>query len=421
MDPQWTPKDTDMATAPLNARLLETLKPPAKGRIELTDGAVSGLKFRLTANGTASWSLQARIAGEKRRFSLGEYPTVGLAKARDKARRLREEAREGHDPIREAREAKQREQLERATRQTVADAIKLYADLHLKPNLRTAAEREAQLRNALAAHAERPIGDLTRLDLQRAIDAKAAEGKLGAANRIRAALVHFAGWCWQRGYLPEHVGAGTTRATRERPRDRVLSLDEVRAIHNATFDLGPLWGPLTRLMVLTAQRRGDVAGARWSEIDLDARRWTLPGERTKNGRTHVVHLSDPVLLELTELQREATSDRVFSTTGGRTPVSGFSKLKLRLDALSGVRNWRLHDLRTAFASALCEAGESESVVDRVLNHAAVGSAPSAVARVYNRAENLPQRAAALDRWASIVIAEGPSDNVVVMRQVCKTQ
>jgi integrase len=327
-----------------------------------------------------------------------------------------EEARKGHDSIRAAREAKRREQIERATRQSVADAISLYTDLHLKPNLRTAAEREAQLRYALVTHAERPIGELTRLDLQRAIDAKAAEGKLGAANRIRAALVHFARWCWQRGYLPEHIGAGTTRAAKEQARDRVLTLDEVRAIYNATFDLGPLWGPLTRLMVLTAQRRGDVAGARWSEFDLEARRWTLPGSRTKNRRAHVVHVSPPALAELKELQEKATGDLIFSTTEGRTSVSGFSKLKRRIDELSGVQEWRLHDMRTAFASALCEAGESESVVDRILNHSAVGSAPSAVARVYNRAENLPQRAAALDRWASMVLTDRPTDNVVDMRK-----
>lgn len=229
-----------MASTALNARLLETLRPPLEGRIELTDGAVPGLKFRLTANGVASWSLQVRVNGEKRRFTIGEYPAVGLAKAREEARRLREEARKGHDPIREAREAKRRAAVERATLTTVADALDLYARIYLKPNLRTAGERERQLRAALSKHLSQPIGELMQTDLQRAIDDKAAEGRLGAANRIRAALVHFAKWCWQRGHLREHIGAGTTRATRETPRDRVLSLDEVRQVYNATHQLGPL-------------------------------------------------------------------------------------------------------------------------------------------------------------------------------------
>ena len=87
-----------------------------------------------------------------------------------------------------------------------------------------------------------------------------------------------------------------------------------------------------------------------------------------------------------------------------------------VERLVGMEDWRLHDLRTAFASALCDAGEPEGVVDRCLNHAATGSAPSAVARVYNRSEMLPQRARVLDRWAAMVLAEEPADNVVDMRK-----
>ncbi len=364
-----------------------------------------GLKFRVTANGVRSWSVQVRVNGEKRRFTLGEYTAVSLAKAREEARRLREEARKGHDPIREAREAKRRSETDKATLMTVADAVDHYARIHLRPNLRTAGERERQLRSALAAHLGRPIGDLTRLDLQRAVDCKSAEGRLGAANRIRAAPVHFAKWCWQRGYIAEHVGAGTTRARRETPRDRVLSLDEVRAVYAGTFELGPLWGPLFRLRLLTAQRLGDIAQARWDEIDLEARRHSIPGSRTKNGKPHIVHLSAPALAELEALRALTGGTPFIFTTTGQTPVSGIGKPTRRLYQLAGVPDWRPHDLRTAFASALCEAGENEAIVDRILNHSASGSAPSAVARVYNRASNLPQRAAALDRWAEMVTGQ----------------
>ena len=96
----------------------------------------------------------------------------------------------------------------------------------------------------------------------------------------------FCRWAWERGHLPEHIGAGTKRAAKEKPRERVLSLGEVRAVWQATDVMGDLWGPFLRILILTAQRRGDVAGARWSEIDLDARRWAIPGERTKNGNAH---------------------------------------------------------------------------------------------------------------------------------------
>ena len=184
----------------------------------------------------------------------------------------------------------------------------------------------------------------------------------------------------------------------------MLSLDEVRTLWRATFSMGDLWGPFLRILILTGQRRGDAAGAHWSEIYMEARRWTLPAERTKNGKPHIVHLSDPALAEFNALQGRTNGDLIFSTTG-ETPVSGFGKMKARIDNLVDVEDWRLHDLRTAFASALCDAGEPENVVDRVLNHAALGSAPSAVARVYNRAELLPQRARVLDRWAEMVTSE----------------
>jgi integrase len=385
----------------LTARTLETLKPPPTGRTELTDSAVPGLKFRLTANGAASWSLQVRVNGEKRRFTICEYPAIGLAKAREEARRLRVEARQGRDPIREQREAK----VAKAAQATVGDILELYASLHLRPNLRTAGERERQLKAALAKHLDRPIGELTRGDIQQAIDAKASEGRKVAANRIRAALVAFANWCWQRGHTSEHIGDGTTRAAKEAPRERVLTLDEVRQVYAASYDLGPLWGPLYRLRILTAQRLGDIAKAEWADIDFEARRYSIPGSRTKNGKPHIVHLSAPALAELEAMKSQTGETPFVFTTTGTTPVSGFGKVNAKLYKLAGVSDWRPHDFRTAFASALCEAGEDEAVVDRILNHSASSSAPSAVARVYNRASKLPQRAAALDRWAGMVTGE----------------
>jgi len=394
----------------LNDLRLKRLQPPETGRLELTDDKAVGLKFRLTPNGRATWSVQVNVHGEKRRFTIGEYPAIGLADARKRAGKLRADALAGHDPIRKRRAEAEAEK----SQQTVAQVLDLYAGLYLK-QLKTARERERQLQWALADHLSKPIAGLQRHDLQAAIDAKASEGKLGAANRIRAALIAFCRWAWERGHLPEHIGAGTKRAAKEKPRERVLSLGEVRAVWQATHGMGDLWGPFLRILILTAQRRGDVAGARWSEIDLDARRWVIPGGRTKNGKPHIVHLSDPALADFTALREKSDGDLIFTTTG-TTPISGFGNMKARLEDLVEIEDWRLHDLRTAFASALCDADEPEGVVDRCLNHAATGSAPSAVARVYNRSEMLPQRARVLDRWAAMVLAEEPTGNVVDMRR-----
>lgn len=392
----WRRANNQMVATPLTARQLATLKPPETGRLELTDGLTPGLKFRLTARGRASWSLQLRVNGEQRRFSLGAYPALGLAAAREKAASLRQAAlHEGHDPIREARSEKQLVQS-----LTLAEAIENYTDLHLA-QLRRGAERRRQIEAGLGHCLDAPIAQLTRADLQQAIDLKAREGRIVQANRLRSALLHFVGWAWRRRYLPEHIGADIERAGRERVRERVLTLDEVQAIYLATFDLAEPMGACVRVLLLTAQRRGEVAGMLWSEIDRAARLWQIPASTAKNRNPHRVPLSAPVLDELDRLASYRVGDLVFTTTG-HSPVQAWSKTKRRLDYATAIEDWRFHDFRTAFATHLAEAGENESVVDRVLNHVATGSAPSAVARVYNRAELLPQRARALQRWADMV-------------------
>lgn len=233
--------------------------------------------------------------------------------------------------------------------------------------------------------------------------------KLVYANRYKAALSHFARFAWNRGYTEIHIGDGLTGAVREKPRDRVLSIDEIRMIWEITFKEDGVFGPLVRLLILTAQRRSDIGKLRWSEVNFERRRIDLVGERTKNEKAHITHLSDPALRELTKLRETADADAAYVfTTSRRTPVSGFSKLKKRLDARLGpdFQPWRFHDLRTGFATAMAEAGEPEAIVDRILNHVASGSAPSAVARVYNQSSQLPQRGLILDKWAEFLTNEG---------------
>ena len=139
-------------------------------------------------------------------------------------------------------------------------------------------------------------------------------------------------------------------------------------------------------------------------MDIGAERIALPGTQTKNKKPHIVHLAKTSIAEL-EIRSEHRngSEYVFSTTG-ITPSSGISKAKRHLDNELGdkVSPWRLHDFRRALASALAETGVPEGVVDRIQNHSASGSAPSAVARIYQQSDLLPQRAAALDRWSEMV-------------------
>ena len=158
------------------------------------------------------------------------------------------------------------------------------------------------------------------------------------------------------------------------------------------------FGPLFRILILTGQRLNEVAGATWPEIDLKAQKWELPRDRSKNKASHIVHLSDPVLDELNALAGPAQHALVFTTTS-TTPVSGFSKAKASLDRISGVSNWRLHDLRRTFATIATEEFEPV-VVDRVLNN--VNGSVKSIAAVYQKGQYLEKRKTVLNVWARYV-------------------
>lgn len=395
----------------LTDRFLRSLKPPVSGRIEVSDTKRPGLRFRLSESGRSVWMYEKRIkGGPKRKHTLGAWPEpIGLSEARAMALELEAEAAKGIDRVSIAEKQRLSDETAKAEALSVLEAISVYYELHLS-NLRTGAERKRQLENALQDHLLLPVGHLRRPVAQKAVDAKASEGRLVYANRIRAALKAFTNWCWKRGYMPDDIGAGLSKAVRETARERVLSIAEIRAIWVVTFGMGKIWGPFFRLLLLTAQRRGEILKLRDGEIDLDRARIVKPGSLTKNGKAHITHLSAPALHEVEYLRiqmpENQPTDLLFTTTG-HTPVSGVSKAKARLDALLGVEfaPWRIHDIRTAFATAMADAGVAEAIADRVLNHSASGSAPSAVARVYNQSQQLPQRAQALDRWAEMVTGE----------------
>lgn len=390
----------------LSNRYLESLKTPAAGRLEISDTKRVGLRFRLSSSGRATWVYEKRVkGGHKRKHTLGTWPEpVGLSRARSLALEIEAEAARGFDRVAELEARKISDEIAKVAQLTVQKVLDIYSELHLS-GLKTGSERKHQIEISIPDHLGRPISDLTRKDLQGAVDAKVKAGRRVSANRVRSALLAFTNWAWERGYIDCQIGAGVAKPTTEHARDRVLSIQEVQAIYNSSHDLGNLWGPAVRLMLLTGQRRGEILKLRWDEVQIDKTRIVKDGRATKNGKPHITHLSPPALSEITALDNERTG-YLFTTTG-TTPISGVSKVKQRFDKLLGedFAPWRFHDFRTAMATALAESGEPETVVDRILNHSASGSAPSAVARVYNQSAQLPQRAAALDKWAEMVTQE----------------
>jgi integrase len=229
-------------------------------------------------------------------------------------------------------------------------------------------------------------------------------------------------WAVAHDILETDPTTGVLKPLKIKPsRDRVLDDAEIVSFWTGCDQLGWPFGPLFKLLLLTAQRRSEVAGMRWSELDLEGKLWHIPGERIKNSKAHDVHLSDfalEIIHGLVELKPAAGKpDFVFSFTGDAA-VSGFVYTKRTLDNLIGVHGWRLHDLRRTATTGMARLGIPPHVADRVLNHTT--GTIHGVAAVYNRFQYLDERKAALDAWARFVEAlvrpETAQTNVVGLRR-----
>ncbi len=368
------------------------------------DEAVPGLAVRVGAGGSKAFLVQYGRDGRKRRVPIGRWGAVTLKQARAAARGILGEVANGRDPATERVEARARVAAQAAAdRLTLARLVDEWGEIALAGR-REGYRREAvrAIRVAFVDHLNRPAAALARGDAVDVLDAMARAGRAAMAGRTLAYARACFGWAARRGKVADNPFQGLPIATGSEARDRVLTDAEIGAIWRAADRMGWPFGPVVKLLLLTAQRRDEVAQMRWGEIAPDLGVWTIPKERLKSARAHMVHLAPEARAVLAEVPRLDGCDLVFSTNG-RRPVSGFTKAKERLDRLSGVAGWRLHDLRRTAVSWMAGAGFSPLVADLVLAHA-TRTNMTTVGRVYQRAEMLPERRAALEAWAKHVRA-----------------
>jgi integrase len=208
-----------------------------------------------------------------------------------------------------------------------------------------------------------------------------------ARNRLRASLSSFWTWAIAEGLCEQSPVTGTAKADAGRSRDRVLTHEELRKLWHALGD--GRYADVVRLLLLTGQRRTEIGGLIWSEVDFDRKLIVLAPDRTKNSRHHEVPLSSQAL---TILQRQPKrTEFVFSKH------MGWAAAKARLDARLQIAPWRLHDLRRTCATQMGELGILPHVVEQALNH--VSGAKAGVAGVYNRSKMSDAVRDALQRWA----------------------
>ncbi len=391
----------------LTKRVIEAAEPASSDQ-HLWDTEVKGFGLKVTPAGRKVFLLQYRMGGrvaKTERCTIGEYRSpFTVDSARAEAIRLLAEVKAGRNPAGS----------KRAARQIAANRVRLFGELaaefierHAKPNTRDWRKTEYLLRrDVLPFWTTRPVREITRQDVIELIDRVADRGARIHANRVLAAVRVLFNWALSRGVIEASPIAGVKAPSAEMVRERVLSEDELREVWCAADATPYPFGPFFKLLILTAQRRDEVAGMRWSEIDETRALWTIPGERAKNGRAHEVPLSSPALDTLRSVRRVEDIDLVF-TTNGQTPISGFSKAKLRLDRDSGVGlterdDWRVHDIRRSVTTFLAEMGIAPHVVDKLLNH--VSGSIRGVAAVYNRHGYTEERRRALDAWANRLAA-----------------
>ena len=271
--------------AKLTAKAVEAIK-PAGARQEIPDALLPGMYLVVQPSGAKSWAVRYRHGGRPRKLTLGPCPALDLKAAREQGAKALRSVAEGRDPASE-------KQARPVQRDSVEDVVARFVEKHIRRNYRPKPAKEAErlLRvHVLTAWRSRTIGDITRRDLRDMLDGIVEAGAPVAANRVHSITRKLFGWAVEHEIIAASPMAGLKAPAVEKSRDRVLTDDELCRVWNAAGQIGdPIYGAVVRMLILTGQRRGEVAGMEQAELDLEGRFWSLPKERTKNARAMLSH------------------------------------------------------------------------------------------------------------------------------------
>lgn len=416
----------------LTAAAVERIRPDPGKRIEVPDAIVVGLYLQIQPSGRRSWAIRYRHQGRPRKHTLGSHPAMDLAQARDAARQALDQVARGGDPAGDKQAARAAPPPPAAVKEpdTVARIAGLYIEQYCKRHQRSWRETERVLRREiLPLWGDRLFVEISRADVNELLRAIVERGSPYMSNRTLAYLSRLWGWAVDEGYAETSPCDRVKKKGPEKKRDRILTDSEIGICWAAWERQGWPFGALQRLLLTSGQRLAEVAGARWDEIDLDERLWTLPRGRTKADRAHNVPLSPLALEIIGTLPRFAGCPFLFPAQRARKAspgltaaevrrsgaVAGFSKAKAQCDRLLAAAGhempaWRWHDLRRTCRSNLSRLRVPDHVAELTIGHAVQG-----LRSVYDRFAYLDERRAALDAWgnllSSIVTGAAP-DNVV---------
>ncbi len=419
----------------LTQRTVETATCPAGAKDALRfDADLPGFGLRITAAGSKVFIAQYSTATGKRRVKLGTFGALTVEEARRAAKSVLGAAAGGADPF-----AANKAKAEAERREQAAAAFTFGKLVEEWGAAREGQRRPSYIREAkacmtrnLPAWNEMPARDVTKNIAVPALNALRTKKGAVAANRTLAYARAAYSWALSQDKVPTNPLRDIARPGREESRERVLTADELGIIWRGAESLTAVRAAFVRVLMLTMGRRDEIASMAWHELDspTDPTVWTVPRERTKNRRAHIVHLSAPARSIIAGLPRIKGNQHVFAGEG-KGPIGGFSTIKAKIVVAIAkeaagdssahrqeVADWRFHDFRRAGVTALAGMGFAPHVCDRLLNH--ITGSIQGVAAVYQRAEFLPERRRALDAWATLITTpvegEAVAGNVVPIRQ-----
>jgi integrase len=359
------------------------------------DAGLPGFGVKVTPKGRKVFLVMYRVAGagsRLRKYTIGPYGRVTLAMARAQAQKIFAARLDGRDPAEEKKQSRRRLVVDR-----IDDLVETFIRERIS-QIRTARRITNLFRRDVIAHwGAKSIHEIKKRDVIDLVT-EVSQRNAHASYRLLKTLRTFFRWCVGRAVIDFSPAEGVQSNWREVSRDRVLTDQELAAVILAARQMPWPYGGIVPFLALTGQRREEVAQLKWHEIDEQARTWCMPAERTKNGKAHIIHLSEPAMVVISEHLSEPEG-YVFATSRGKN-FQSFKEAKRTLDRLCGVSGWRLHDLRRTVVSGMARLGVPPHVADKILNHQS--GTISGVAAVYQRHEFQTEREEALNQWGAHV-------------------
>lgn len=449
-----------MGRPSITKRAVDAAEPSDKDRF-LWDGEVAGFGLKVTPAGSKVYIYQYRIAppgqAERttaKRYTIGKHGNLTPDQARKRAKALAAMVDQGTDPrqreidelaARSAAADRAREQV-RIDEQLAFDKVAARWLEHYEVEKERSPSSVALAKLVVSRYlspslGQKPVPYVTRADLQPIIDAIPIHRK-GIRRAVYAYSSILFGWAHKRGDIAANPLANMAKPEAPKSRDRVLSDTELAKVWKATFRVREVFGTFFRLLIVTGQRRSEVAGLSWAELDRPSASWTIPAARAKNRVTHLVPLNALAIGELDRLAGippdcltpEWPKTGLVLTTTGSTPISGINKAKVALDRAiadegqqgssesgAALDPWRIHDLRRSLATGFQRLGVRFEVTEATLNH--VSGAKGGIAGVYQRHDWKDEKRVALEAWGRHILSLSSNHaaaNVVPLKQVQKS-